>query len=211
MADRKGSSDLSCSCNPGTQWHWPPWSGQQQTCGWPLTVGAKQNRRLGMTGLFWHLNPHMVCISKPYQCWLFSSSTPVQGCWEARLLWQTEEVKNGMPTLNLDEPGLKKKNHLSDTIKINRNKNILFQKPNNQNGLQFTLIAPDHRSNKETLSNCITISSKKWRGLLSRLILLRNPSRGVRWNSGTWSISFFAGWTTFSKGPWGRKKWKDSL
>lgn len=64
----------------------------------------------------------------------------------------TEEVKNGMPTLNLDETGLKKKNHLSDMIKINCNKNILFQKPNNQNGLQFTLIAPDHRSNKETLT-----------------------------------------------------------
>lgn len=89
-----------------------------------------------------------------------------------------------------------KKNHLSDMIKINHNKNILFQKPNNQNRLQFTLIAPDHRSNKETLSNCIMISSKKWRGLLSRLILLRNPSRGVRWNRGTWSISFFACWTS---------------
>lgn len=87
-------------------------------------------------------------------------------------------------------------NHLSDMIKINHNKNILFQKSNNENGLQFTLIAPDHRSNKETLSNCIMTSSKKWRGLLSRLILLRNPSRGVRWNRGPWSISFFTCWTS---------------
>lgn len=91
-------------------------------------------------------------------------------------------------------------------IKINRNKNILFQKPTNQNGLQFTLIAPDHRSNKETLPNCIMISSKKWRGLLSRLIWLRNPSRGVRWNSSTWSISFFACYTT---SPRVHKAWRN--